>query len=272
MHDCNRVEWQALSSGDIRPFNEYYLVAYLAYLADPAPASKASVYFSTYCAPVGIPPGDGTYPVHRPYQGYDLLTDNPNIFMSSFIPQFCYFESRGFHSNAYYSSILLPDWLDADMLFWARSLDSSSRIWGTPVQGKIFGLGAGPGPNGYQVERIEGEAIEGRPIGTTTASIPPSGSDDLVMSAHIMAGFLPVARTSALRDEINADLAFLYDNDVCAYTLYLPDGRTPKVLWRCSVVQEWWRAPSFDSIDFSTMVLGYATNFLPAGFYATYAF
>jgi hypothetical protein len=32
-----------------------------------------------------------------------------------------------------------------------------------------------------------------------------------------------------------------------------------------------WRASTADSIDYSTMVLGYATNFLPTGFYAKYA-
>ena len=32
-----------------------------------------------------------------------------------------------------------------------------------------------------------------------------------------------------------------------------------------------WRCPSVDSIDFSTMILGYSTNFLPADFYQTYA-
>ena len=32
-----------------------------------------------------------------------------------------------------------------------------------------------------------------------------------------------------------------------------------------------WRCPSMDSIDYSTMVLGYATNFLPPDFYIQYA-
>ena len=54
----------------------------------------------------------------------------------------------------------------------------------------------------------------------------------------------------------------MYTNEVCAYETELPDGRKPKILWRCSVRLPDWRAPSVDSIDFSTMILGYATNFL----------
>ena len=32
-----------------------------------------------------------------------------------------------------------------------------------------------------------------------------------------------------------------------------------------------WRCPSVDSIDFSTMILGFASNFLPVDFYNQYA-
>ena len=74
----------------------------MAYLAkiNSDPGSKADQYFETYFGSTGAPPGDGTYPVHKNYWGYDLLTDNPNIFMSSFIPQFCYYLSRGYQVKA----------------------------------------------------------------------------------------------------------------------------------------------------------------------------
>ena len=122
----------------------------------------------------GPPPGDGTYPTPINYWGYELLSDNPNRFMSSFIPQFCYFQSRGFQENQYYANQLFPDWLEADMKYWSVALNENSQIWGTPVYGKVWGAGAGPGPSGYSVERID-------------------GSPDLVISAAIMAGFLPAA-------------------------------------------------------------------------------
>ena len=91
----------------------------------------------------------------------------------------------------------------------------------------------------------------------------------LYLLAAIMAGFLPIANTE-MKDTINDQLEWLYSNGVCAYETELPDGRKPKILWRCSVRLSDWRAPSVDSIDFSTMILGYATNFLPMNFYSTY--
>ena len=70
-----------------------------------------------------------------------------------------------------------------------------------------------------------------------------------------------------MKSTINDQLEWLYSNGVCAYETELPDGRKPKILWRCSVRLPDWRSPSVDSIDFSTMILGYATNFLPENFY-----
>ena len=228
-----------------RPFNEYYLVAYLANLTAPA-GSKANLYFETYMSSSGQPAGDGTYPVHKNYWGYDLLTDQAGIFMSSFIPQFNYFLAKGYQTNQYYSD-MNTRWLKADKLFWSLALTESSTIWGTPVLNKTWGAGAGPCPTGYCVERID-------------------RSQDLIISAAIMAGFLPNTDSEELKQEINSQLEWMYENDVCAYPV-----NQQKILWRCSVKQSDWRSPSVDSIDFSTMILGYSTNFLPDDFYTNYA-
>ena len=236
--------------GNIRPYNEYYLVAYIANMTSPS-GSKASKYFETYyMATQDSPVGDGTYPVHKNYWGYDLLTDNPNIFMSSFIPQFNYYLSRGYQASTFYTSMSAA-WLQADMKYWSLALPEDSNIWGTPVKDRVWGAGAGPAPSGYSVERID-------------------RSPDLVISAAIMAGFLPAA-DEQLKDTINDQLAWLYDNNICAYSVQLPDGSSSKILWRCSVRLPDWRAGSVDSIDFSTMVLGFATNYLPSDFYSMYA-
>ena len=63
-------------SGVIRPYNEYFLVAYIANLTSD-PGSKANQYFETYYGTSGQPAGDGSNPVVKNYWGYDLLTDNP---------------------------------------------------------------------------------------------------------------------------------------------------------------------------------------------------
>jgi len=240
-------------SGAIRPYNEYYLVAYIANMTSE-PGSKSNIYFETYYGSSGGPlngVGDGDHPMFKTYQGYELLTDQPGIFMSSFIPQFNAYLTKNIWKDQYYMD-LNTRWLKADKLFWELTLDDSSNIWGIPVKNIAWGAGAGPAPSGYSVERIE-------------------GSNDLIISAAIMAGFLPFADTEELRKEINDQLETMYTNDICSYKVTLPDTSQPKILWRCSIRLPEWRCPSVDSIDFSTMILGYSTNFLPADFYQTYA-
>ena len=171
-------------------------MAYLAKINSDA-GSKADQYFETYFGSAGAPPGDGTYPVHKNYWGYDLLTDNPNIFMSSFIPQFNTYLSKAYQNNQYYWN-MNTRWLKADKLYWSLALTDQSNIWGTPIRNITWGAGAGPGPSGYSVERID-------------------RSSDLVISAAIMAGFLPAADTEELRQEINGQLETMYNNDICAY-------------------------------------------------------
>lgn len=237
-------------SGTIRPYNEYYLVALLANMTSP-PGSKANLHFETYFSTEGEPQGDGSNPVTKNYWGYDLLTDNPAIFMSSFIPQFNTYLSKAYQDNQFYWD-MNTRWLKADKLYWSKALSDQSNIWGTPIRNITWGAGAGPGVSGYSVERID-------------------GSSDLIISAAIMAGFLPAADTEELRQEINAQLETMYTNDICAYPVTLQSGEKPKILWRCSARVPDWRCPSVDSIDFSTMILGFATNFLPADFYNQYA-
>jgi len=237
-------------SGTILPYNEYYIVAYLAQLMDPAADSKATRFFDTYHGYSAAPAGRNGHPVKVTYNGHELLTDQPSNFMSSFIPQFCWFQTKGFQSNGYYAQSLFPAWLQADMDYWEVLLSQEDvKINGQSLrEGKPFGCGAGPGTAGYVVNRI-------------------NGTEEPHFSAAIMAGFLPVA-DAAQRQDINTRLAWLLDRDVCIYTKGLPSGARVRVPWRCSIRTPEWRAESADSIDFSTFVLGYAMNFLPDDFYA----
>lgn len=246
----NKKNFVGEMRGTIYPYNEYYMVAYMANMTT-APGSNASIHFATYMGNEGAPPGDGihAYPLTINYGGYDLLTDQRNVFMSSFIPQFNYYLTRGCQTNPFQLQ-LLNNWLMADRLFWSNTLPANSTIWGVDVAGRVWGAGAGPAPSGYGVERID-------------------DSKDLVISAAIMAGFLPAA-DAELREEMNSELEWLYTNDVCTYPV-TQGGSTSKILWRCSVRLPTWRSPSVDSIDFSTFILGYSTNFLPADFYQTYS-
>jgi hypothetical protein len=73
--------------GYIGPYNEYYMVAYLANMTS-RPGSKAAQHFATFMGNEGAPPGANGKPVSITYEEFTLLTDNNNnFFMSSFIPQ-----------------------------------------------------------------------------------------------------------------------------------------------------------------------------------------
>ena len=176
--------------------------------------SKANLHFETYYSTEGEPQGDGSNPVTKNYWGFDLLTDNPGIFMSSFIPQFNTYLSKAYQNNQFYWD-MNTRWLKADKLYWQKALNDQSTIWGTPIRNITWGAGAGPGVIGYSTERID-------------------ESKDLIISAAIMAGFLPAADTEELRQEINDQLETMYTNDICAYEVTLETGEKPKILWRCS--------------------------------------
>ena len=58
-----------------RPFNEYFLVSYLANMTSEA-GSKANRYFEKYYSTHGRPDGDWFHPVVKSHWGYELATDN----------------------------------------------------------------------------------------------------------------------------------------------------------------------------------------------------
>ena len=134
------------------------------------------------------------------------------------------------------------------MAYWDSITNASTEVWGHPANGKVWGCGAGPSPGTYGVDAI-GHAV--------------------IASPHIMAGFLDGANAT-LTATIKAQLGWMRRTGACMYTKAIVDGSKARVPWRCSIVDADWRADSVDIIDFSTMVLGYASTFLPGGFYGTY--
>ena len=98
------LQTTGVPGGNIRPYNEYYIVAHIAKLMEEAEQQKdraldldageassirqpgkATLYWNTYFGSDGPPVGREGYPAHVAYQGFELLTDNPNRhFMSSF--------------------------------------------------------------------------------------------------------------------------------------------------------------------------------------------
>ena len=99
---------------------------------------------------------------------------------------------------------------------------------------------------------------------------------DYTFSVPIMAGFLGSRASeldNELDNEINQNINYLYENDICNYGKTYQDGSRTRVLWRCSISSPEWRANRPTSVDFSSMVFGYALNFLEGGdeFFERYA-
>ena len=249
--------------GGLRSFNEYYTTAYLAHLF-PKPQDRATVdraFGRMWGPPVAAAPtGLGSCPFRASFNGHSLLTGGcvappgggkPSHFVSSFAVLFDSFLCGGFRNSSFYAQ-LLSDWRLADQSFFSTTLNASSTVWGTPgAKGNVWGCGAGPAPVGYVADSI-------------------SHNPDLVVSPHIMAGFLDRSDDTT-RAAINAQIGWMGATGACLYNKTLADGTAVSVPWRCSVAVPEWRADHVDIIDFSTFVLGYATNFIDYDFFGRYA-
>lgn len=164
----------------------------------------------------------------KSYAGIPLLTDHPGHFLSDFTLQFAtYLCADVNHSEAYKK--YLTNSFYADKL-WFTKHTQSSRYWG---------LGAGevrfhdPKENSIR-SAYHADSLENNP--------------HLMVSPHIIAGFLPV------NPEGIKDLLSLYKNHECTY-----DYRGKKLLWRCSLENLSLPIDRLQAIDFSTMPIGLST-------------
>jgi len=242
--------------GILKPFNEYYLLAYLATKAELQPPSTTSAslalaarYFEVFFGTGSPPPGDGEFPKIRPYpesEGTFQVLSDQDAFIPSFHVQFNYFLTSAFGQSTYYLDKIKAA-MGADMKFWELNIPSSNSL-----HGKVWGLGAGlaPGPK-YEANSI-------------------STNVNLTFSAPIMAGFLNADPASTAT--ILGQLRHMYSNNICRYEKRLVDGSAPKFLWRCSITWPDERAGRVESVDFSTMVFGFAQQYLPSGFYQTFGY
>ncbi|CAK0825836.1 unnamed protein product [Prorocentrum cordatum] len=241
-----------MQDGILKPFNEYYLLAYLATKAElqhpnatNTSLALAARYFEVFFGTNSSPPGDGEFPKLNQYHGFEVLSDSDG-FIPSFHVQFNYFLTAAFGQSTYYLEKFKAA-MGADMKYWELAIPSSDSL-----HGKVWGLGAGiaPGPK-YEANSISNNA-------------------NLTFSAPIMAGFLNADPASTAT--ILGQLRHMYANNTCRYKKDLADGSSPQFLWRCSITWPDYRAHRVESIDFSTMVLGFAQQYLPSDFYQTFGY
>ena len=202
------------------PFNEYMLVAWLAKNTNSSNPgyAKSQTFWNTYFA------NPTTAPISKPnYAGYVTLSDGG--YLSSFIPQFCYYFVNIFRNDTNYMSYF-NNWLNSDKLFAINDGAPNSYEWG---------LGAGEIPGGgYSADKI-------------------NDNPNKIVSPHIIAGFSPIYSNT------KSDLLSLYNNGNGPSIYSLPSNTSKKVLWRYKRMDTATRASYIQAIDYSTMLFGLAS-------------
>ncbi|MNS38610.1 hypothetical protein D3C72_708660 [compost metagenome] len=200
--------------GTTSVYNEYMLVAHLAYKAENGAGGNATTLWNNFFANTANLPKSN-------YWGNETLTDYPGSFLSSFIPQFCYYLCNPYSASSQYMGYMNSSML-ADKKWWTFTPGLATYNWG---------LGAGTGPSGYHADRINDNA-------------------DKVVSPHIVSGFIPINSTA------DDNLVSMYNANKGVYTL---PGSSYKILWRYSVTNTSWKATEVQGIDFSSMLFGLAS-------------
>ncbi len=210
------------------PFNEYMIVAWLAMnQAEGNPDSIATILWNNHYA-------DASNLQTKNYQGIDLLTDNENYFLSSFVIQFAYYYCHYFDTNVNYLAFF-SNAREADYLWWQTETIGEAYLWGN-------GAGHCYNPPYYCVAAI-------------------NDNEEQIYSPHIIAGFIPVYSNGV------TDLLNLINQGDAIYTLPSPNNN--QILWRKSLVNPNWNSGEVQIVDFKTMLFGLTEHFEP-GFFETY--
>ena len=206
------------------PYSEYMIVAWLAKNATDTPSSVGNQLWNNYYGSPSLLP-------KVTYGGFQVLSDNPTSFLSSFTHQFNYYLCNYFTTSTDYITFF-ENAQKADAAWW--SFNNNQYEWG---------LGAGSAiTNSYQANAI-------------------NNNIDAIVSPHIIAGFIPVNPSG------KNDLLTLWNNNKGKYLL--PSGAS--ILWRYSKNDAFWQPNEIIGIDYSTMLFGLATlpEYLGDSFFIT---
>ena len=231
-----------------KPFNEYFMLAYVGKVVEgemKEPGAMTSYFSSFYSNPPTTLMAAGAH--KKQYYNFGPLWSDTDRFASSFVVQFCYYLST-FFQQQYYNIFL--QFAGADWLFFRKALENSKyKKYKTAYSKYEWGCGAGayPPPDNYKAVAIDND-------------------DQLVYSPPIIAGFFPADEYLTKSDTsfvpIEETLSTLYQKNVCTNTV---DQK--KILWRRSICQPTWNAPVIQSVDFSTLLLGYAWKLAETDFF-----
>lgn len=229
------LDQNGVGSAPTVPYNEYMLVSWLAKnapVSNPRYANAQS-FWNTYFSN----PSTSVLP-KKNYWGSETLSDSSQHWLSSFIPQFCYYLCNYYKNNSTYMTYFLNA-KNSDALYFSKLGAPSSFVWG---------VGAGEIPGGG----YSADAIENNP--------------NKIVSPHIIAGYIPVNVQS------KTDLLSLYNNGTGAAVYGLPSDTSKKVLWRYLYDNTNLRTPYIQAVDFSTMLYGLSSlsEYLGSNWFNTY--
>ena len=195
-------------------YNEYMLVAWCALNDVNNDTTEAQLLWDNFYAdPQNLPKST--------YGGFEVLTDSPGNFVSSFIHLFNYYLVDYFASSPAYMGYF-ENGYNADKQWWADT-SAPSYAWGH---------GAGVDVEGYAANKI-------------------NDNPNRTVSPHIIAGFLPI------NSDGKNDLLEQYTNGLGVYSL--PDDASREILWRYSLNEPGFVANSVQGIDLSTFLYGLAS-------------
>jgi hypothetical protein len=203
------------------PFNEYILVACMGKLKEEEKGEKGAMteFWDKHFKDLSKLP-------RVKFEVHSLLTDYPTTYLSSFVIQFAAYLCKDVAESKEY----LQEWekmSEADRA-WFKKQNFEDHHWG---------LGAG-----------EIRVVENGKVAEYYAANKINNNPDLVMSAPIIAGSIPVS------PKATEDLLKLYQNKEC-YQKF----EDLEILWRCSLKDPNLTFDKVQSIDYATFILGLST-------------
>lgn len=217
-----------VSNSITTPYNEYMIVAWFAKNSSNASNSVGNVLWNNY---YNSPDSLSTIS----YNGFSVLSDNGSSFLSSFTHQFNYYLCHYFTGSNEY------------MIYYENAQKADSAWWGG-IESSLYewGLGAGSAiTNSYHADAI-------------------NNNNDLIVSPHIIAGYIPV-NPNGKNDLIN-----LWKNANGKYLL--PTSNYNPILWRYSKSSPMWIPNEIIGVDYASMLFGLSTlpEYLGENYFLTY--
>lgn len=235
-----------------RPYNEYILVAWLAYNQEQKTSSTGAaqrLWDKWYAQTANL------YKVN--YAGYDILTVKNLNFQAEHTYQMPYYLCN------YYTTDSGGDLNGFGYLHYMKNIKNADKEWFKNTDAA---------DNSITIEPYEWAMSAGSGIDPDTGDLSKgyysvdkiNNNPYVIVSPHTMAAYMPTNPDS------KNDILSLYDNNKGVYGL--PWDTSKKVIWRYSIKEPTWLAPKIQGVDFAPIIFGIATlpEYCGSEFFKTY--